>query len=62
MTKLRLRRSRDEAPLREPEDQRLDRLKQGPEAADIVKQSFIAEVTKLELRDQKGGKPLMDSS
>ncbi|WP_200327799.1 hypothetical protein [Thiocystis violacea] len=53
MTKLQLRHPRDEAPLREFEDQRLDRPNQGPEAADVVKQSFIAEVTKLELRDQK---------
>ncbi|MBK1723727.1 hypothetical protein [Thiocystis violacea] len=61
MTKLQLRHPRDEAPLRELEDPRLDRLNQGPEAAEVVKQSFIAEVTKLELRDQKSGKQLMDS-
>ncbi|MBK1724268.1 hypothetical protein CKO23_18810 [Thiocystis violacea] len=47
--KLQLRHPRDEAPLREFEDQRLDRPNQAPEAADVVKQSFIAEVTKLEL-------------
>ncbi|WP_200335864.1 hypothetical protein [Thiocystis violacea] len=41
---------------------RTNRSNQGPEAAEVVKQSFIAEVTKLELRDQKSGKQLMDSS
>ncbi|WP_200332652.1 hypothetical protein [Thiocystis violacea] len=62
MTKLQLPHPRDEAPLRELEDQRLNRPNQGPEAAEAVKQSLIAEVTKLELRDQKSGKQLMDSS
>ena len=53
VTKLLLRDPRDEAPLRDARTTGRIDTRSGSERSQAVKQRFIAEVTKLELRDQK---------